>query len=302
MAKSEDLSGLKTIGDWVRYSFSCMNEAKIVCGHGTDNRWDEAVSLVYQALHLPWDTNPRVWETRLTKAERKKLAKWLKKRVSSRLPLAYISGKALYAGLEFQVSEATLIPRSPIFQLIEQDFYPWIELPANAGHHRFLDLCTGSGCLAILMAAHHFDAEVVGSDISPEALEIANQNKQELGVPNVEFVQSDVFEQIEGRFDVIISNPPYVGAEEMATLPVEYQHEPVDALEAPDNGLALAKKILQQSANYLNDGGLLVLEVGNSDDALEQAFPNIPFVWVEFEQGGHGVCVFSKAELIKYFQ
>ena len=293
---------LTTVRDYMRWSMGRFTQARIFYGHGTDNAWDEALALIFHLLHLPSDTDERVLDAKLTIKERKLIVQVVETRCHDRIPVAYLTGEAWFAGLRFKVDERVLVPRSPIAELIENGFSPW----ATANINSVLDLGTGSGCIGLACAAH-FDARADLLDISPDALEIARQNTASLGLTQqVRLIQSDLYDSLSNNqeapsYDLIVSNPPYVDAEVLASMPPEYHHEPQLGLAAGDDGLQFAAKILAGAAGFLNDSGILVLEVGNSWPALEQAFPNVPFTWVEFSRGGHGVCVFSKAELEQYF-
>ncbi|MCV6611085.1 MAG: 50S ribosomal protein L3 N(5)-glutamine methyltransferase [Amphritea sp.] len=290
---------LHTIRDYIRYSMSCFYEYDLYFGHGTDNPWDEAVQLVLGALHLPWNSDGQILDARLTTAEKTKVLDFLSQRVEQRRPLPYIIGEAWYAGMPFNVDERVLIPRSPIQELIEQHFAPWFrEGPVE----RVLDLCTGSGCIGIVCAYAFEEAEVDLVDISADALEVARTNitRHELD-ERVEAIESDLFTSLKGRrYDLIVSNPPYVDAGDLASMPDEYQHEPDLALGSGDDGLDITRQILRQASEYLADDGLLVVEVGNSEVHLQQAFPEVPFTWVELEQGGNGVFLLTADEVKQY--
>ncbi len=289
---------LLTINDMLRWALSRFYEAELYFGHGTDNAWDEAVALVLQSLHLPPDVDQRVLSARLTQTERKQILKLVKQRVRSRVPLPYLTHVAWFCGLPFYVDERVLIPRSPMAELIEQHFKPWF---SEEGPQQVLDLCTGGGCIAIAIAHYLPDAEVTASDLSKEALAVATMNAEQHQVA-VEFIKSDLFDAIpEQQFDLIISNPPYVNLDEMKTLPKEYHHEPTMALKAEDDGLAIVDNILQVAPNYLTDDGYLIVEVGNSDETLVERYPDVPFVWLDFERGGSGVFLLSAQDLKQYF-
>ncbi|NVK22693.1 MAG: 50S ribosomal protein L3 N(5)-glutamine methyltransferase [Kangiellaceae bacterium] len=290
---------LSSIEDFIRFSASQFHQADLYFGHGTDNAWDEAVAIVLQMLDLPNDYPATMLGATLLDDEKAHLVSAIKERVEHRKPLAYITNKAYYCGLEFYIDERVLVPRSPIAELIQNDFYPWLE----ADNPRILDLCCGSGCIGMATAAYIEDAEVVVSDISEEALTVAEINNERLGLyPKVQIVQSDLFENLQGeQFDLIVSNPPYVDAEDLAEMPHEYQHEPEIGLGSGVDGLDLTRKILQQAANHLTEQGCLIVEVGNSWPALEEAFPLIEFTWLEFEHGGDGVFLLTKQQLIEAF-
>lgn len=289
---------LLTINDMLRWALSRFFEADLYFGHGTDNAWDEAIALILQSLHLPHDVDQRILGARLTQSERKKILILVQKRIEERVPLPYLMHRAWFCGLEFYVDERVLIPRSPMAELIEQHFTPWFSEP---GPKRVLDLCTGSGCIAIAIAAYLPEAEVVGSDLSEGALDVAKMNVERHRV-DVELIQSDLFDTIPKQsFDLIISNPPYVNLDEMKTLPQEYCHEPRLALEAQDEGLAIVESMLRSAVDYLTDEGYLIVEVGNSQAVLAQRYPKVPFVWLDFERGGDGVFLLGASDLKQHF-
>ena len=284
---------LATGVDWVRWSASLLQRQGVYFGHGTDNSWDEALALVLHVLALPHDVSPLALQGRLVAAEKAQLLRLLQRRIDQRVPLPYLTQQAWFCGLPFQVNEQVLIPRSPIAELIEQGFSPWVE-PDQVG--RILDLCTGSGCIALACAAHWPDAEVVATDLSAEALSMAEQNAEQLQL-EVSWLQGDLWAQAQGPFDIIVSNPPYVDQADLDAMPPEYQHEPRMALAAGEDGLDLVRPLLAQAADYLSEQGILVVEVGNSWLALEAAYPGVPFTWVEFQRGGDGVFVLDQATL-----
>ena len=290
---------LSTIQDLIRWSVSAMNQSEIYFGHGTDNSWDEARLMVTFALSLEWDLAPEWYSSRLTRAEREAVVNLVCHRIETRTPVPYLTGEAWFCGMTFAVDERVLIPRSPIGEMIRNDFLPWWRGNGNTVvPQRILDLCTGSGCIGIACADQFPEAEVELLDISFEALELAQENIERHQLQDrVQALQSDLFAAAHGKYDLIVTNPPYVDAYDMSTLPEEYHHEPELALAAGDDGLDLVRVILREARQYLNDGGLLVVEVGNSWPALEQAFPQLPFVWPEFESGGHGVFVLQAEDL-----
>lgn len=299
MEKHDDLiKYLSSIRDYARWAMGRFSRAKIYYGHGTDNAWDEAITLIFHLLHLPAEANQQVLDATLTKAERQLIIRVVETRCHDRLPLPYLTNEAWFAGLCFTVDERVLIPRSPIAELIENGFAPWAQADINT----VLDLCTGSGCIGLACAEYLGDIKVDLADCSVDALEIARQNIARHGMArNAKLIQSDLFNDIDGCYDLIVTNPPYVDSADLDSMPAEFHHEPRMALEAGQDGLDCARIILAEASQYLSDNGLLVMEVGNSDLALEQAYPDVPFTWVEFERGGHGVCVFSRQELLQYF-
>lgn len=297
----EIIESLHSLRDYVRWGMTQFQRADCHYGHGTDNAYDEALGLILHTLSLPIDTPLPVLDARLTPSERADVLSVLKMRFQQRLPAPYITGEAWFAGYVFAVDERVLIPRSPLAELIEARFAPWLNIDDAEGC-RVLDVCTGSGCIGIACALHLPEAEVVLSDISNDALDVAavNVERHELQ-GRVEIVQSDLFAALAGeRFDVIVSNPPYVDAYDMETLPAEYRHEPRLALEAGDDGLDCVCVMLREAAAYLNEGGLLIVEVGNSWAALEETYPNVPFTWLEFERGGDGVFLLTREQLLDY--
>lgn len=297
---SEIIEDLHTVRDYLRWGMTQFQRAGCYYGHGTDNAYDEALGLLLHTLTLPIDTPLPVLDARLTRAERAEVLNVLRLRFEQRLPAPYITGEAWFAGHTFAVDERVLIPRSPLAELIEERFAPW--LSDDAKTYRILDLCTGSGCIGIACALYWPEAAVVVSDISDDALDVAATNVERHNVHDrVQIVQSDLFAAFKGeRFDVIVSNPPYVDAHDMAILPAEFEHEPRMALEAGDDGLDVVCIMLREAAEYLNEGGLLIVEVGNSWVALEETYPNVPFTWLEFERGGDGVFLLTREQLLEH--
>ncbi len=290
---------LQTIRDFIRYATSRFNEAGIYFGHGTDNAWDEASTLILHALHLPQDIHQTVLDARLTADEHSKILQLINLRVEKRIPIAYLMHEAWFCGLSFYVDERVLIPRSPFGELIQHQFQPWVK-PEQV--HRILDLCTGSGCIAIAMSQAFPEVMVDASDISDEALAVARINVLRHNVEDtVTLFKSDLFKQLPPQqYDLIVSNPPYVSEQEMSELPKEYLHEPSLGLTAGKEGLDFADRILAEAANYLSPNGVLIVEVGNSEYALADKYPELPIIWVEFEHGGGGVFVLSAKDLREY--
>jgi len=296
---NEAINELITIGDLLRWGTSQFNASDIFYGHGNDNAWDEAVALTLFVLNLPSDSKDAILSSRLTTTERRAIVGMFATRINERLPVAYLTNCAWFAGQQYYVDERVLVPRSPIAQMIETSFQPWL---GDKSVTRALDLCTGSGCIAIAMA-HQFDcAEVDAIDISFDALEVATMNIFDHGVEDrVIPLQSDLMNEVlREKYDLIVSNPPYVDQEDMDSLPQEFIHEPQLGLAAGFDGLDLVKRILVDSLDCLNDDGILVVEVGNSQIHMEQQFPAVDFHWVEFAQGGHGVFVLTKAQLLAH--
>lgn len=287
---------LSTLRDWVRWGGSRFQEAGLFFGHGTDNALDEALALVLHALHLDHQLPADYLDARVTGEEAARILDLLRERVQRRVPAAYLIGEARFAGLDFYVDENVLIPRSPIAELIEQGFSPWLDAE-HVGS--VLDLCCGSGCIGIACAYAFPDALVDLSDISPAALEVAARNIERHHLEGrVRALRADVYDGLDGeRYDLIVSNPPYVSLAEMASLPEEYRHEPELALAAGKDGLDLVLIMLQEAGNYLTRDGILIVEVGNSQEALEQLLPEVPFTWLEFERGGHGVFLLTAEQV-----
>jgi ribosomal protein L3 glutamine methyltransferase len=294
-----DTDALITIDDLVRWGASRFNAAGLHFGHGTDNARDEAHWLVAHALHLPFELTAEYGACHVTPAERVAVLALFGRRLDERRPAAYLTGSTRFAGLELEVSDAVMIPRSPLSELIEQGFAPWV---APTRIRRVLDLCTGSGCLGISAAVQLPEAAVDLADVSPAALAVARRNCARYGLDTrVRLIASDLFAGIDGDdddgYDVIVSNPPYVSAAEMETLPPEYRHEPTLAFAAGEHGLDLVLRIMRDAPDYLADEGILVVEVGNSAAALAAALPAVPFVWLDFERGGEGVFMLDRAAL-----
>lgn len=292
---SSPIDDLYTVRDYLRYVSSRFADSPLYFGHGTDNVWDESVQLVMRSLHLPLENNTLFLDARLTREERSLILDRMHRRIEERVPLAYLLGEAWFMGLPFHVDERVLVPRSPLGELIQNGLQPWL---GDKHVGRILDLCTGSGCIGIAAATVFDEAEVDLSDISPEALDVAavNIDYHEVG-DRVRTVRSDVFDGIEGRYDVILSNPPYVDSEDIADMPAEYSHEPELGLAAGGDGLDIAHRILARAAEHLNPGGVLIVEVGNSWVALQDAYPDLPFTWLEFENGGDGVFLLNAEDL-----
>jgi ribosomal protein L3 glutamine methyltransferase len=290
---------LQTLRDYVRWGMSQLQRAGVHYGHGTDNAFDEVLGLLLHSLHLPHEHWREMLDAKLTGDERLRLLDVLARRYEQRLPAPYITGEAWFAGYPFHVDERVLIPRSPIAELIEAGFEPWL-----GGRYpvRVLDLCCGGGCIGIACALYLEQTEVVLSDISSDALAVAADNIERHGMSErVRALRSDLFDALGGeRFDVIVSNPPYVDARDMAALPAEYLHEPRLALAAGEDGLDIVRRILRGAPAHLSEDGILIVEVGNSWVALEEAFPAVPFLWLEFERGGDGVFLLTREQLVEY--
>lgn len=288
---------LLTLRDLLRFAVSRFNEAGLFFGHGSDNAWDEAAYLLLHTLHLPLDRLEPFLDARLTSGERESALRILERRIIERVPAAYLTNEAWLGEHRFYVDERVIVPRSFIAELLDEELAPWVEDPWAVG--RVLDLCTGSGCLAIL-ATHAFpDARVDAVDISSDALAVAARNVADYGLEErLRLVNADLFAGVAGeRYDVIISNPPYVNAESVAALPEEYRREPEIALGSGHDGLDLTRRILAEAAGHLNPGGLLVVEIGHNRDDLEAAYPETPFTWLDTAAGDQYVFLLRREEL-----
>src|SRR5688572_1496348 len=286
---------LATIIDFIRWGASRFNAAGLTFGHSYDNALDEATQLVLHALHLPHDLSPAYGQAKLTADERAEVFALFRRRIDERKPAAYLTGEAWFAGLSFKSDSRALVPRSPIAELIESGFEPWL---AGRPVERALDLCTGSGCIAIATAHYNPDWQVDAADISAEALSLAQENVERLHAGNVRLLQSNLFDALEGEvYDLILTNPPYVTHAETDALPPEYAHEPELGLRAGDDGLDLALKIMRDAPAQLSEHGLLICEVGEAERALERLLPEVPFAWVEFKVGQMGIFVLERADL-----
>lgn len=290
---------LATIVDFIRYGASRFNAAGLTFGHSYDNALDEATQLVLHALHLPHDLNPVYGQARLTREEKTEVLALFHRRIAERIPAAYLTGEAWFAGLSFKSDPRALVPRSPIAELIEAGFEPWL---GGRVVQRALDLCTGSGCIAIAMAVHNPDWRVDGVDLSEEALSLARENAARLDVADrVRLLRSDLFEAVRGeRYQLIVSNPPYVTHAEVDALPPEYAHEPEMGLRAGSDGLDIALRILHEAPGLLDEDGLLIVEVGESERALMALLPEVPFAWIEFKVGQMGVFAIDREPLVRH--
>jgi len=291
---------LHTVADYCRYGATLFNQAELFYGHGSENAFNDAYILVMYALSLPNDIDDSIMTCRLVESEKQNILALFSRRIEEQIPVAYITNIAYFAQLPFYVDERVLIPRSPIGELIENQFFPYIA--ANKAPKRILDLCTGSGCIAIACASYFGEAQVDAVDLSVDALNVAQMNIENHGLSEqVIPIQSDVYSGVEGQcYDLIVSNPPYVDQQDIDSLPQEYQHEPEMGLGCGKDGLDIVRVILAQSAEHLNDGGLLFCEVGNSEVHVKALYKDVPFTWLNFERGGHGVFMLTKAQLVEF--
>ena len=293
----EVLASLKTVRDFLRYAVSQFNEAELFFGHGNDNAYDEAAYLILHTLNLPLDTLTPFLDARLLQNEKALLLQLINRRVNERIPLAYLTRQAWQGEYEFYVDERVIVPRSFIYELLGEPLRPWIEYDELI--HHALDLCTGSGALAIQLAHHYPEANIDAIDISIDALEVASVNVQAYGLENrINLIHTDLFTGIDGTYDLIVSNPPYVDAESVAELPDEYLHEPELALGSGIDGLDATRIILQQAAKYLNPQGVLLVEIGHNRDVLEAAFPELPFTWLNTSGGDGFVFLLTREDLL----
>ncbi|WP_222564788.1 50S ribosomal protein L3 N(5)-glutamine methyltransferase [Novilysobacter antarcticus] len=287
-----------SIIDLIRFGGSRLGEAGLAFGHSYDNALDEATQLVLHALSMPHDLSPVYGASRVTTDEKQRVMGLLERRINERIPAAYLTGEAWFAGLSFKSDPRALVPRSPIAELIEAGFEPWL---GGREVNRVLDLCTGSGCIAIATAHYHPHWQVDGVDIDDDALSLAAENRQRLLADNVRLRKSDLFNDLQGEvYDLIVTNPPYVTHDETDALPAEYAHEPELGLRAGEDGLDLALKILRDAPEHLSTDGLLICEVGEAERALGELLPELPLAWVEFKVGQMGIFVAERADLVAH--
>ena len=289
---------LATIQDMMRWAYSYFNASDLYYGHGYDNAWDEAQQLVLAALYLPADVPEAMYQSRLTLVEKERVIHLIETRLGTRQPVAYLTNSAWFCGSEFYVDERTIVPRSPIGELIMQKFAGLIDHEPK----RILDMCTGSGCIAIACAQQFLEAEVDAVDLSLDALDVAQINIERHGLAERVFpISSDLFNDIpQDKYDLIVTNPPYVDEEDLDDMPQEFHFEPEMSLGSGADGLDITKRILAQAADYLTDNGVLVCEVGNSMVHLIEQFPTVPFNWIEFKNGGLGVFSLTRAQLVEH--
>lgn len=288
---------LQTLRDLLRFAVSRFNEASLYFGHGSASAYDEAAYLILHTLHLPLDRLEPFLDACLTTTELEQVLHIIQRRAIEKIPAAYLTHEAWLGDFSFYVDERVIVPRSFIAELLREQLAPWIENPDEI--HSALDLCTGSGCLAVLLAHTFGNAAIDATDISPEALQVAQKNVTDYNLEHrINLMQSDLFAGLEGRrYDLIISNPPYVSAESMAALPGEYRHEPRNALASGEDGLEATRAILREAADYLTDQGVLIVEIGHNRDALEQEFCQTPFTWLETSAGDEFVFMLKRDQL-----
>lgn len=294
---AEAASTFQTVRDLLRFAVSRFSDAGLTYGHGTSNAYDEAAYLILSALKLPIDRLEPFLDAQLLPNEVQQVVSLIERRAEERVPVAYLTNEAWQGDFNFYVDERVIVPRSFIFELLGEQLEPWIEHPELV--HRALDLCTGSGCLAIQLAHHYPDAEIDAVDISLDALEVASINVQNYGLEDrIQLIHSDLVEGLEEPYDLIISNPPYVDAESVDALPQEYLHEPELALGSGEDGLDATHVILQNAARLLNPRGVLLVEIGHNRDVLEAAYPSLPFMWMETQSGDGFVFLLTREDLV----
>ncbi|MDO4227333.1 50S ribosomal protein L3 N(5)-glutamine methyltransferase [Neisseria sp.] len=294
---SEAAKHLTTVRDILRFAVSRFNEAGLHFGHGSDNAHDEAAYLILHTLNLPLDTLEPYLDAKLLSAEKEEVLGLIERRVTERIPVAYLTHQAWQGEFDFYVDERVIVPRSFVYELLGEPLLPWIEHEELV--HRALDLCTGSGCLAVQMAHHYPAAEIDAVDLSLDALEVAAVNIESYGLEErINLIHTDLFEGLEGTYDLIVSNPPYVDAESVAELPEEYLHEPELALGSGSDGLDATREIILQAAKFLNPKGVLLVEIGHNRDVLEAAYPELPFTWLETSGGDGFVFLLTREQLL----
>ena len=314
----EAAENLNTIRDFIRFGVTALRQYDAHLGQGTEDYFAESSALVLQTLSLDWSADPEILDAKLLPSEKQEVLALLERRINEKVPTSYLLNLAYFDGKPYYVDERVLIPRSPIAELIQNRFAPYCldengqmregvnNLPENPNPkmpRRILDMCTGSGCIAIALAYAYPESEVDATDISKDALEVAQINAEHHNQQfNVALLESDLFSKIppENQYDLIVSNPPYVDAEDMADLPEEFHHEPELALAAGQDGLDLVRKMLAQAADYLTEDGLIVIEVGNSEWAMKQTFNKIDFHWLQFQKGGSGIFALTAAQCREY--
>ena len=296
---SDVITTLARIRDYIRWGASRFAEQQVFLGHGTVTPLDEAAAIVLHTLHQPYDLADSYLDSVLTMQERQAVVELIERRINERKPSAYLTNEAIFAGLSFYVDERVLVPRSPIAELIEERFAPWID---EDQVFNVLDLCTGSACIAIACAYAFPDAQVDAVELSEDALAVAEINIQKHDLADqVELYQSDLFNELPVKpYDIIVSNPPYVAISEWEALPAEFHAEPEMGFTGGDTGLDLVIRILADAERYLAEQGILIIEVGSSAETLQEMFPSVPFHWLEFERGGDGIFLLTAAQVKEY--
>lgn len=289
---------LSTLRDLMRFSISHFNAAQLFFGHRSDNAWDEAAYLLLHTLHLPLEHLESFMDAQLTRGEIGQALKVIERRITERLPAAYLTHEAWLGDYRFYVDPRVTVPRSHLAELLEDQLKPWVTDPWAVGH--VLDLCTGAGCLAILAAMAFPEARLDALDLSPDALVVAQRNVDDYKLSGrIHLIESDLFSTLEGQaYDIILANPPSLTTRSMLALPDEYRHEPGLALHGGEDGLDYSRRILKEAVRYLKPGGILLMEIGNTRDALENAFPHTPFTWLDTEAGDDFVFLLRREELL----
>ena len=297
MSQTQILNELSSIRDWLRYAVSRFEDSDVFFGHGTSNAYDEAVWLIFGFLHLPHDTIENFLDAHLTSKEKKDLSFLIEKRINDKIPTAYLLNEAWLRDYKFYVDERVIVPRSLIAESLSENLYPWIDNPEKI--YSALDLCTGSGCLGIMMA-HSFQNAIIDLvDISEKALQVAEINVNHYGLHDrIELIQSDLFDRLKGKkYDLIISNPPYVNQTSVDSFPMEFLKEPSMALGSGEDGLDHTIKIIHEAKHYLNDDGILIVEIGHNKEILLKKFPKLQFQWLDVSLGNDFVFMLEKSQL-----
>ena len=297
MSQTQLFKELFSIRDWLRYAVSQFESSDIFFGHGTSNAYDEAVWLIFGFLHLPHDTIENFLDAHITSKEKKDLLFLIEKRINDKVPTAYLLNEAWLRDYKFYVDERVIIPRSLIAESLSENLYPWIDDPETI--YSALDLCTGSGCLGIMMAHSFQNATIDLVDLSEKALQVAQINVDQYGLDDrIELIRSDLFDGLKGRkYDLIISNPPYVNQASVNNFPMEFLKEPSMALGSGDEGLDHTIRIIDEVKQYLNDGGMLIVEIGHNKEALLDKFPELQFQWLDVSLGNDFVFMLQKSQL-----
>lgn len=292
----KDITNFNKLGDFLTQAAQCFADADLYYGHGTDNPWDEAVAIALFVLDLPANIDNSALDIKLDTKDAEKFIGIVKERIKTKKPLPYLINQAWFGGEKYYVDERVIVPRSPFAEVILKGFYLDNFKPNN-----ILELCTGSGCIAIMASKYYPAASIDAGEISTLAIAVANKNVELHNATNVTIIESDLFQNIpDKKYDLIISNPPYIGISEKQDLPKEYQHEPELALYADDAGLKLTKDIIYSAQDYLLESGYLIIEVGYNWDLLEAAYPDFKFNWLEFENGGEGLFMMSYHDITKF--